>query len=172
MTAPLRPIPDVACPSVLTSQTPSAPSYNDQRMHATLVCGRCFEAHVMSASHPTGQEHSSSDDLDMMISAVHIATGRLDCQTTPLTVPTVDLQNVKSHPSPQHTTHCTCVTASLPLMSSLSQGAGQCLHKQPIKPKTLHEPPTPIAHCSPTRAMFTARSDVWKAACRRHACMS
>ena len=54
---------NVACPSALTWQTPRAPSYNDQREGATSVYGRCFETHVMFASHPAGPGQSSSDDL-------------------------------------------------------------------------------------------------------------
>ena len=137
---------NVTCPSVLTSQTASALLYNDQRVAATSVCGRCFDIHVTSDSLPAGPGQSSSDDLARsqcaLLAAAPIAKRQFTCHQLLMSESQVTVQ--------AHNTPCPHVRRSfcLPLIVRFCQDAGQCLSESTIHWNT---PQAPHAS-SPTAA--------------------
>ena len=132
------PIPsDTACPSVLTSHTPCARPYGNQRVKGISVRDRCLKTHAMSASHPADPGQSSLDYFVWSLCTLRAADPTAKRQLTP-NQPQTSERQVPASPTTNHA-H-TCVATFPPLMSRCFQAAGQCLKKTPIQQNTPHAP--------------------------------
>ena len=145
---------NVTCPSVLTSQTASALSYNDQRVDATSVCGRCFDIHVTSASLPAGPGQSSSDDLARsqctLLAAAPIAKRQFTRHQLLMS------ETSSLSPSPQHTRPARASAFLSATNREAFPRRGPVLIRIANTPEHASSSSCFIAHCSPTQAMFTA----------------